>query len=95
MLVRVSPHVSSVVDQNGAVILGISQNEMTILDSMGAYVWGRLTDGIEIEEIVASLVAQTGAASDVVRTDIYEFVGRLVDKGLALESSQRAKHAEL
>jgi hypothetical protein len=60
-MITVVPHIRSIVDHDGAVILDIPRNAMTTLDSTGAYVWERLQRGLQLGAIVAELAHDTGA----------------------------------
>jgi hypothetical protein len=81
-MITVAPHIRSIVDHDGAVILDIPRNAMTTLDSTGAYVWERLQRGLQIDAIVTELAHDTGADESVVAKDVEEFVEQLKSKYL-------------
>jgi hypothetical protein len=81
-MITVAPHIRSVIDHDGAVILDIPRNTMTTLDSTGAYVWERLQRGLQTDVIVRELANDTGADELVVATDVEEFMEKLKSKHL-------------
>lgn len=81
-MIKVAPHIRSIVDHDGAVILDIPRNAMTTLDSTGGYIWERLQRGLEVDAIVAELVRDTGADELVVVKDVEEFMEQLRSKHL-------------
>jgi hypothetical protein len=81
-MITVAPHIRSVVDHDGAVILDIPRNAMTTLDSTGAYVWDRLQRGLQVDAIVAELARDTGADESIVARDVEEFLEQLKSKRL-------------
>jgi Coenzyme PQQ synthesis protein D (PqqD) len=76
-MITVAPHIRSIVDHDGAVILDIPRNAMTTLDSTGAYVWERLQRGLQVDAIVAELARDTGADESIVSKDVEEFMEQL------------------
>jgi Coenzyme PQQ synthesis protein D (PqqD) len=87
-MITVAPHIRSIVDHNGAVILDIPRNAMTTLDSTGAYVWERLQRGLQVDAIVAQLARETGADESIVAKDVEEFMEQLKSSHLVRLSSQ-------
>jgi Coenzyme PQQ synthesis protein D (PqqD) len=81
-MVTVPPHIRSIVDHDGAVILDKSRNAMTTLDSAGGYIWDRLQRGLQVDAIVAELVRDTGTDESVVARDVAEFMEELKSKHL-------------
>lgn len=81
-------HIRSIVDRDGAVILDIPANAMTILDSAGAYVWARLQRGLQIDAIVRELAQETGADESAVAKDVEGFVEQLKSRHLVNDSEQ-------
>ena len=76
------PHLRSIVDQDGAVILDIPRNAMTTLNPTGAYVWQRLERGMGLDAIVAELASETGTDEAVVAKDVDGFMEELKSKHL-------------
>lgn len=81
-MVVVGPNLKSIVDHDGAVILDISQDALTTLDAIGAYVWQRLKKGIQVDAIVAELVRDSGADPEMVAKDLEEFMDHLKSRNL-------------
>jgi hypothetical protein len=81
-MITVAPHLRSIVDRDGAVILDKPRNALTTLDSTGAYIWERLQRGLQVDAIVAELVRDTGAEESVVTKDVEEFMEQLKSKRL-------------
>jgi Coenzyme PQQ synthesis protein D (PqqD) len=81
-MVEIVPHIRSIIDRDGAVILDIPRNAMTTLDSTGAYVWARLERGMQVDAIVAELARDTGADESMVAKDVEDFMEQLKSKHL-------------
>jgi hypothetical protein len=74
------PHIRSVVDQDGAVILDIKRDAMLILNATGSYVWQRLQQGALFDEIVRDLARDTNSDTTRIECDVREFVEQLKSK---------------
>ena len=81
-MVTVAPHIRSIVDHDGAVILDIKRDAMLTLNSTGGYVWEKLKQGKLIEEIVTELANETGADPVAVDCDVRAFLDELKSKRL-------------
>ena len=81
-MVVMPPHLRSIVDHDGAVILDGARNAMTTLDAGGAYIWERLQRGLEVDAIIAELTNDTGAEESVVANDVREFMEQLKSRHL-------------
>jgi hypothetical protein len=81
-MVTVTPNLRSIVDHDGAVILDISRNSMTTLDTIGAYVWERLAKGLSVDAIVSELAQDTGADREMVARDVDDFMEQLKSRHL-------------
>ncbi len=81
-MVTIAPHIRSIIDHDGAVILDIPRNVMTTLDCTGAYVWSRLQRGMQVDAIVAELARDTGADESMIARDVDEFMENLKSKHL-------------
>jgi hypothetical protein len=77
-----NPHIQSIVDQDGAVILDIERGLISTLNPIGAYVWQGLQQGESLETIIANLERETGEKSLTVERDVREFVEDLKQKRL-------------
>src|SRR6202051_2669355 len=71
------PNRRSVVDHDGAVILDIERDLMLTINSTGSYVWERLRQGQQIDEIIHELASDTGANSVTVDRDEHAFLDEL------------------
>ena len=76
------PHLRSVVDHDGAVILDIEYDTMLTINSTGSYVWERLQQGKQIDEIIRELAGETGADPLTVDRDVHTFLDELKAKHL-------------
>ena len=76
------PHLRSVVDHDGAVILDIEHDAMLTINSTGSYVWQRLQQGKQIDEIIRELAGETGADPLTVDRDVHTFLDELKAKHL-------------
>lgn len=72
----------SLVTADGAMILDIAADKMTTLNATGGYVWARLCEGKEVEEIIADLATETGQDPLMVANDVHEFVEQLTTRHL-------------
>jgi hypothetical protein len=81
-MITMTPNLRSIVDHDGAVILDISNNAMTTLNSTGAYIWQRLQLGLLPNEIAAELAHATGTEEGLVAIDVDEFMAQLKSKKL-------------
>jgi Coenzyme PQQ synthesis protein D (PqqD) len=79
------PHLRSVVDQDGAVILDIEHDAMLTLNSTGGYIWARFQQGKLIEEIISDLSRDTGVDAAVVERDVYAFLEQLKSRHVLAE----------
>jgi Coenzyme PQQ synthesis protein D (PqqD) len=77
-----NPHLQSVVDQDGAVILDIERGRISTLNPTGAFVWQGLQRGESLESIIANLARETGEPSLMVERDVREFLEDLKQKRL-------------
>jgi hypothetical protein len=85
-MITPSPNTRSIVSHDGAVILDISNNAMTTLNSIGAYIWERLARGLLAEAIITELVRDTGADETRISRDVIEFIEQLNSKHLVRTS---------
>lgn len=85
-MVTIAPHIRSIIDRDGAVILNIPRNAMTTLDCTGSYVWARLQRGMQVDAIVAELARDTGADESTIAGDVDEFMQKLKSKHLLVLS---------
>jgi hypothetical protein len=81
-MVVMPPHLRSIVDHDGAVILDITSDQFFSMNPVGSYIWERLLDGVCLDQIAIALAQDTGADLEVVVADINEFMVALKDKQL-------------
>ena len=83
------PHLRSVVDHDGAVILDIEYDTMLTINSTGSYVWEAVQRGKQIEEIIRELANDTGADPVTVGRDVHAFLDDLKSETSRLQSEER------
>ncbi len=94
-MIAVAPNLKSIVDHDGAVILDIPNDAMTTVDAMGAYVWRKLQEGLQVDAIVAELVRETGADYAMVAKDVDAFMEQLKSRHLIVTIDDRSKARSL
>ena len=72
----------SVVDHDGAVILDIERNSMLTLNPTGSYVWERLQEGMQLDQIIRELARESGADLLEVDRDVRAFLDELKGRHL-------------
>ena len=77
-----TPHLRSIVDHDGAVILDIECNSMMTLNATGGYVWDKLRQGLLVEDIVRELAKETMTEIAIVERDVREFLDELKSRRL-------------
>lgn len=60
-------------------------NGLIVLNEVGAQVWELLSQGKNLDEIVASIAAEYDAEESVIRKDVLELLQKLMSLGLVLE----------
>ena len=75
-------HLRSIVDHDGAVILDSHYNTILNLNGTGGYVWGKLQQGLLIEDIVRELAQETMTEISIVDRDVREFLDELKSRHL-------------
>jgi hypothetical protein len=79
-MIRVASRVRSLTNKDGAVILDIEHDTMMTLNSAGSFVWDRLNQGQDIDDISRELAAKTDADVFLVKNDLRMFVDELIEK---------------
>ena len=87
-MIILAPNLRTVADNDGAVILDIEHNAMTPVDATGGFVWQRLLKGLQLKEIVAELVLESGAPESLIHEDVSDFVKTLESRHLLTISSE-------
>jgi hypothetical protein len=72
----------SVVGHDGAVILDIERDSMLTLNPTGSYVWQRLQQGKQLDEIIRDLASETGADPVTIDRDVHAFFDELDSRRL-------------
>jgi hypothetical protein len=80
--IDVHPHVRSVMDPDGAVLLDLRQGRYYSLNGVGAEIWSQIESGRSVPEIESHLVGALGAPRDAARADVAAFVDDLRKKNL-------------
>jgi Coenzyme PQQ synthesis protein D (PqqD) len=77
-----NPHLRSIVNRDGAVILDIPRNQMVTLNSTGEYIWNKLQQGESTEQIVRQMSAECNTDPLIVEQDVHAFLEQLMSKHL-------------
>ena len=77
-----NPHLRSIVNEDGAVILDVRHNQMVTLNSAGGYIWNKLQQGQSAGEIIRELSAESNTDPLVVEQDVHAFLEQLMSKHL-------------
>jgi hypothetical protein len=67
----------TVINQDGAAILDVSQNQITTLNSTGGFIWDRLQQGRTVEQVIQDLAAESNTDPPVVERGVIAFVEQL------------------
>ncbi len=60
-------------------------NGLMNLSESGAFLWKKLIDGAEMNELVAALLSEYDIGEETAKNDVQEFISQLQTKGLLLE----------
>lgn len=74
--------ISSVVDQNGAVVLDAKRGLIMTMNATGGFVWTRLERRMTLDRIARELAQESGAEIGVVEADLHAFAEELRTAGL-------------
>ncbi len=77
-----STHLQTITNQDGAAILDMDRNRISMLNSTGALVWQALERGELVDTIIANLARETGGDFAVVDRDVRKFLDTLKQKHL-------------
>jgi hypothetical protein len=81
-MATIRPSLRSVVDRDGAVILDFERNAMLTINPTGSYVWQRLHEGMQIDEIIRELADESGTDLLQVDRDVRLFLEDLKSRHL-------------
>lgn len=92
-----APHLRSIEDQDGAIVLDIKHNATFSLNPTTSYIWQRLAKRVPIEQIVNQVSRETGQNRIAVESDIHEFIKELKKNKMMVEAHvvPQLKHAAL
>jgi hypothetical protein len=76
------PHLRSIVDHDGAVILDFEQDSILTLNPTAGYVWNKLQQGVSTETIIHELAKETLTDLEVVERDVRNFLEELKSRNL-------------
>jgi hypothetical protein len=85
-MIQVASRLRSLVDEDGAVILDSSSNQITTLDAMGGYIWRCLEQGMAENDITQHLIDETGESPEVIQKDLQELLTDLRSRRLLISS---------
>jgi hypothetical protein len=88
----IAPHIRSLTDQDGAVLLDLRRDKMLTLNSTGGYIWERLRAGELVDDIIRDLSYETGMPSVVVERDVQEFLEGLKSRHILVETVHQQLH---
>lgn len=77
-----STSLQTIANEDGAAILDIDRNRISMLNSTGAFVWKALEHGESLETIIANLARETGEDLAVIDRDVRRFLDSLKQKDL-------------
>jgi hypothetical protein len=72
----------SVAGHDGAVILDIERDSLLMLNPTGSYVWEKLQQGKQLDEIIRELASETGTDPVTVDRDVHAFFDELDSRRL-------------
>jgi len=64
-------------NHDGAAVLDISRNQITVLNSTGAFVWERLQQGYPVHQIIQNLAAESQTDPSIVECGVRAFLDQL------------------
>jgi hypothetical protein len=82
---RISDRVAARIIGGEAVIIGLDDNTMNVLNDVGTFIWERVDKGRTIREIVAEMCDEYEVDEETACSDVNRFVQEMVDKKLLRE----------
>jgi hypothetical protein len=80
--VRIEPHVRSMIDGDGAVLLDLKAGRYYSLNGVGARIWSRAEKGMTLAQILEDLQQAYQVPSEKLAADLTAFVRAMEEKGL-------------
>lgn len=77
-----SESVKFVLQQDGGMLLDLSNGHFYGLNPTSALLWNALIGGTDPEELTENLSAETGAEPQIVKADVTRLVQELCERGL-------------
>ena len=78
----ISQKIRSIVNHDGAVILDFERDTILTLNPIGAYIWEKLRQGKQIDQVVLDLAQETSTDLPTVDRDVREFLALLTARHL-------------
>jgi hypothetical protein len=91
---KLSGHIRSTHNHDGAVVLDILHGQMYRLNFVGSRMLELLREGFSEEQIVLAISQETGAARDIVSADLREFLVHL-EKHRFFEAAEPGRRSVL
>lgn len=79
---ELQPHVRSMSDPNGAVLLDLEAGRYYSLNGIGARIWSKAGEGLTLAEILRDLQACYQVPSERLESDLTAFIRGMEEKGL-------------
>lgn len=79
---RIAPHVRSMADETGAVLLDLKAGVYYSLNGTAARIWDKVEEGLALHEIREHLLTAYPTAAGQIDRDLQTFVDNLQGKGL-------------
>ena len=67
----------TIVNSDGAAILDLSHDSITMLNSTGGFIWKKLQDGCSVEEVISELTRESNMDRTIIECDVVTFLGQL------------------
>ena len=80
--VHIQPHIRSMIDPDGAVLLDLQEGKYYSLNGIAAEIWKKIETGTSLQNILADLEARFDTTIEKLSSDLEVFIGSLERKGL-------------
>lgn len=80
--VTIEPHVRSMIDGDGAVLLDLKAGRYYSLNGAAAKIWSRAERGMTLAQILADLQQTYQAPAEKLASDLTAFIHAMEEKGL-------------
>jgi hypothetical protein len=78
----IEPHVRSMIEGDGAVLLDLKAGRYYSLNGVGAKIWSRAEKGMTLSQIIEDLQATYQVPEDRLTADLAAFVRTMEERGL-------------